>query len=82
MITLYSDASYATTQIYIVDYSFNNGIYVRTKGGKDWTKFSGTKILAKKAGEFDEVLYQKNLKENDFSNKITDGVGVKENEVN
>ena len=32
--------------------------------------------------EFDEVLYQKNLKENDFSNKITDGVGVKENEVN
>ena len=32
--------------------------------------------------EFDEALYQKNLKENDFFNKITDGVGVKENEVN
>lgn len=24
---------------------------------------------------FDEELYQKNLTENDFSNKITDGVG-------
>lgn len=24
---------------------------------------------------FDEELYQKNLNENDFSNKITDGVG-------
>lgn len=24
---------------------------------------------------FDEELYQKNLQENDFSNKITDGVG-------
>lgn len=24
---------------------------------------------------FDEALYQKNLTENDFSNKITDGVG-------
>ena len=24
---------------------------------------------------FDEGLYQKNLTENDFSNKITDGVG-------
>ena len=24
---------------------------------------------------FDEKLYQKNLTENDFSNKITDGVG-------
>jgi len=48
LITLYSDASYATTQIYIADYSFNNGIYVRTKGGYDWSKLSGTKILAKK----------------------------------
>ena len=25
--------------------------------------------------KFDEELYQKNLTENDFSNKITDGVG-------
>ena len=25
--------------------------------------------------EFDEGLYQKNLQENDFSNKITDGKG-------
>lgn len=25
--------------------------------------------------EFDEELYQKNLKENDYSNKITDGIG-------
>lgn len=25
--------------------------------------------------EFNEELYQKNLQENDFSNKITDGVG-------
>ena len=24
---------------------------------------------------FDEELYQKNLTENDFSNKITDGIG-------
>lgn len=24
---------------------------------------------------FDEELYQKNLQENDFSNKITDGIG-------
>lgn len=27
---------------------------------------------------FDEELYQKNLTENDFSNKITDGVGDNE----
>lgn len=26
--------------------------------------------------EFDEELYQKNLRENDFSNKIKDGKGV------
>lgn len=25
--------------------------------------------------EFDETLYQKNLQENDWSNKITDGIG-------
>ena len=25
--------------------------------------------------EFSEELYQKNLQENDFSNKITDGIG-------
>lgn len=25
--------------------------------------------------EFDEELYQRNLQENDFSNKITDGIG-------
>lgn len=25
--------------------------------------------------EFNEELYQKNLQENDFSNKITDGIG-------
>lgn len=25
--------------------------------------------------EFSEELYQKNLKENDWSNKITDGIG-------
>lgn len=25
--------------------------------------------------EFSEQLYQKNLQENDFSNKITDGIG-------
>lgn len=28
--------------------------------------------------EFNEELYQKNLQENDFSQKITDGVGDKE----
>lgn len=32
--------------------------------------------------EFNEELYQKNLQENDYSNKITDGVGVRENETN
>lgn len=25
--------------------------------------------------EFSEELYQKNLQENDFSNKVTDGIG-------
>ena len=25
--------------------------------------------------KFDEVLYQKNLQEHDWSNKITDGIG-------
>lgn len=39
-------------------------------------------ILEVEELEFDETLYEKNLKENDFSNKITDGVGVRENEVN
>lgn len=28
--------------------------------------------------EFNEELYQKNLQENDFSNKTTDGIGVDE----
>lgn len=28
--------------------------------------------------EFDEELYQKNLQENDFSNKITNGIGDEE----
>lgn len=28
--------------------------------------------------EFSEELYQKNLQENDFSNKIKDGIGGKE----
>lgn len=28
--------------------------------------------------EFNEELYQKNLAENDFSNKITDGIGDEE----
>ncbi len=32
--------------------------------------------------EFNEELYQKNLQENDFSNKITDGIGSDKNEVN
>ena len=31
---------------------------------------------------FDEELYQKNLTENDFSNKITDGIGDDDNADN
>lgn len=31
---------------------------------------------------FDEELYQKNLQENDFSNKITDGIGDDANAIN
>lgn len=31
---------------------------------------------------FDEELYQKNLQENDYSNKITDGIGVDVDENN
>ena len=30
--------------------------------------------------EFDEELYKKNIEENDFSNKITDGIGDDVNE--
>ncbi len=32
--------------------------------------------------QFDEELYQKNLQENDFSNKITDGIGDNVNATN
>ena len=32
--------------------------------------------------EFDEALYQKNLQENDWSNKITDGIGDDVNATN
>lgn len=32
--------------------------------------------------EFSEELYQKNLQENDFSNKITDGIGDDVNAIN
>lgn len=32
--------------------------------------------------EFNEELYQKNLQENDYSNKITDGIGVDVDENN
>ena len=32
--------------------------------------------------QFDEELYQKNLQENDFSNKVTDGIGDDVNATN
>lgn len=32
--------------------------------------------------EFSEELYQKNLQENDFSNKVTDGIGDDVNATN
>lgn len=32
--------------------------------------------------QFDEELYQKNLQENDFSNKVTDGIGDDVNAIN
>lgn len=32
--------------------------------------------------EFSEELYQKNLQENDFSNKITNGIGDDVNAIN
>ena len=32
--------------------------------------------------DFSEELYQKNLQENDFSNKITDGIGDDANATN
>lgn len=32
--------------------------------------------------QFDEELYKKNLQENDFSNKITDGIGDDVNATN